>query len=245
MDMTIDQLARRVDMSTRNIREWQRQGLVAPPTRRGRVGIYSDEHVARIERVRKLHADGLPLDLIRRLTERGVGDESDIRHLADEVLNPLITAGSVTLPRAELVDRFGADSVAALTEAGLVTDGDDDTVTVRDALTITMIEQLVANGLSPQRLAPALVEVAKRQREIASLVLDVFREDVWVPFLSSGFTTSDWGTIADGIARTKPLVIALLSHMFDVALDDVAGTVLLREATEAQRALDATASTAG
>ena len=64
MEITIDQLAQRVSMSSRNIREWQRQGLLPPPTRRGRVGIYSDEHVARIRRVQQLHADGFPLDLI-------------------------------------------------------------------------------------------------------------------------------------------------------------------------------------
>ena len=41
--MTIDELARRVDMTARNIREWQTNGLLPPPERRGRVGIYTDD----------------------------------------------------------------------------------------------------------------------------------------------------------------------------------------------------------
>ena len=46
--MTIDELARRVDMTARNIREWQTNGLLQPPERRGRVGIYTDDHRSRI-----------------------------------------------------------------------------------------------------------------------------------------------------------------------------------------------------
>jgi DNA-binding transcriptional MerR regulator len=108
MEMTIDELAQRVSMTSRNIREWQRQGLLPPPARRGRVGIYSDEHVARIKRVQQLHSEGFPLDLIRRMIDTGTGSESDIRHLAAEVLAPFSTAGPTTVSRAELDNRLGA-----------------------------------------------------------------------------------------------------------------------------------------
>ena len=67
MDMTIDELARRVDMTARNIREWQSMGVLPPPERRGRVGIYTDDHMARIERIKSLRAEGFPLDVIRRM----------------------------------------------------------------------------------------------------------------------------------------------------------------------------------
>jgi hypothetical protein len=65
----------------------------------------------------------------------------------------------------------------------------------------------------------------------------VDREDVWAPFLASGLTARDWGSIADDVARAKPIAIALLGRMLDAALDDVAGTLLLSAATEAERAL--------
>jgi DNA-binding transcriptional MerR regulator len=239
MELTIDQLARRVDMSARNIREWQRLGLVSPPARRGRVGIYSDEHVARIERVKKLRTDGLPLDLIRRLIETGTGSEVDIRHLANEVLDPIAATGSISIPRQEFVDRFGHEAFDALAELGLGSDrGDGDVVTVRDAATLELIEQLSQLGISTSRLTAALVEVRRHQRDIARLVINVYREDVWAPFLASGFTTRDWGSIADDVARAKPIAIALLARMLDSALDDVAGSVLLSAATEAEGALE-------
>jgi DNA-binding transcriptional MerR regulator len=238
MELTIDQLAQRVDMSARNIREWQRLGLLAPPVRRGRVGIYSDEHVARIERVRKLHAEGLPLDLIRRLSASNAGSEADIQHLADEVLEPMSAPGSASLSKSELVKRLGDGAPAALAAMGLIAEDDADTVTVNDMATLDLIQEFSAVGISPQRLAKALVEVAHHQREITRLVIDVYRDDVWEPFVASGFSTRDWGSIADGVTRAKPLVIKLLAHLLDAAFDEVAGATVLREAAEAQRALD-------
>ena len=146
MEMTIDQLAQRVSMSSRNIREWQRQGLLPPPTRRGRVGIYSDEHVARIRRVQQLHSDGFPLDLIRRMIDTGIGNESDIRHLAAEVLAPFSTAGPTTVSRAELDNRLGAGAAAQLAKLGLIADADGDPVSVRDAEALDLIEGLTGMG---------------------------------------------------------------------------------------------------
>lgn len=242
MELTIDQLAQRVDMSTRNIREWQRLGLLAPPTRRGRVGIYSDEHLARIQRVKKLHAEGLPLDLIRRLSESNAGSEVAIQHLADEVLAPRSTAGATTMSTGELQERLGDDAIASLVAMGLVADGDeprtDGQVTVNDVVTLDLIHQLATLGMSPQRLAKALVEVAHHQREIARLVIDAYRNDVWEPFVASGYTTRDWNSIADGAARAKPLALKLIAHMLDDAFDDAASTIVLSEAAQAQRALD-------
>jgi hypothetical protein len=51
-------------------------------------------------------------------------------------------------------------------------------------------------------------------------------------------STTDWGAIADGLTRAKPLAIQLLARLLDAALDDVAGTTVVREATVATRTLD-------
>ena len=170
MEMTIDQLAQRVSMSSRNIREWQRQGLLPPPTRRGRVGIYSDEHVARIRRVQQLHSEGFPLDLIRRMIDTGTGSESDIRHLAAEVLAPFSTAGPITVSRAELDKRLGAGAAAQLAKLGLIADTDGDPVSVRDAEALDLIEGLTGTGVSLERLVATLVDVRGHQRSIADVI---------------------------------------------------------------------------
>lgn len=87
MDLTIDQLAQRVAMTARNIREWQTLGLVPPPEKRGRVGIYSDEHIAIINHVKNLKSQGFPLDVIRRVIDSGSGSEDSVRKMVTEALD--------------------------------------------------------------------------------------------------------------------------------------------------------------
>lgn len=238
MEMTIDQLAQSVSMSSRNIREWQRQGLLPPPTRRGRVGIYSDEHVARIRRVQQLHSDGFPLDLIRRMIDTGIGNESDIRHLAAEVLAPFSTAGPTSVSRAELESRLGAGAAAQLAKLGLIADADGDPVSVCDAEALDLIEGLTGIGVSLERLVATLVDVREHQRCIADGILRAYAEDVWEPFVSSKFAAPDWSSLADHAGRGRRFVSALLTHLQQAAFDDAAASVMLSEVGEAERALD-------
>jgi DNA-binding transcriptional MerR regulator len=238
MEMTIDQLAQSVSMSSRNIREWQRQGLLPPPTRRGRVGIYTDEHVARIRRVQQLHADGFPLDLIRRMIDTGIGRESDIRHLAAEALAPFSTAHPTTVSRAELDSRLGVGAAAQLAKLGLIADTDGDPVSVRNAEALKLIEGLIDVTVPLERLVATLVDVRAHQRSIADVILRAYAEDVWEPFVSSKFAAQDWGSLADYASRGRRLMVALLTHLQQAALDDAAASVVLSEVGQAERALD-------
>ena len=76
--MTIDELARTTGMTVRNIRAHQSRGLLPPPDVRGRTGYYGDEHVARIELIKELQADGFNLESIRRLLESAGGSTGQV-----------------------------------------------------------------------------------------------------------------------------------------------------------------------
>src|SRR5690242_21839225 len=68
-DLTIDELAQRTGMTVRNIRAHQSRGLLPPPEVRGRTGYYGSQHLARIELIQELQAQGFNLEAIRRLVE--------------------------------------------------------------------------------------------------------------------------------------------------------------------------------
>ena len=57
-EYTVDELARVSDTTVRNVRAYQDRGLLAPPEKRGRVGIYDDTHVARLKLINHLLARG-------------------------------------------------------------------------------------------------------------------------------------------------------------------------------------------
>ncbi|WP_078293048.1 MerR family transcriptional regulator [Mycobacterium sp. D16R24] len=240
MELTIDQLAQRVAMTARNIREWQTLGLVPPPEKRGRVGIYSDDHVSIINHVKNLKSQGFPLDVIRRVIDSGGGSEDSVRKMVTEALSPFATGEPMILPRVELVQRLGEGADTVLAEAGLLSDVDPQTVSVRDAETLDAIQLLVTAGMSLSRISETLREVDRLQHQIAQLLLGAYVADVWQPFTESGYTSTDWETIADHASRAKQLTVTLASRLLARALDDTVDPILLQQADEAEAVLRST-----
>jgi DNA-binding transcriptional MerR regulator len=60
-EYTVDELARVTDSTVRNVRAYQDRGLLAPPEKRGRVGVYDDTHVSRLKLINHLLARGYTL----------------------------------------------------------------------------------------------------------------------------------------------------------------------------------------
>jgi DNA-binding transcriptional MerR regulator len=67
LELTVDALATRAGLPVRTIREYQTMGLLPPPERQGRVGIYRGAHLARLELIGRLQARGYSLAGIRDL----------------------------------------------------------------------------------------------------------------------------------------------------------------------------------
>lgn len=119
MEYRVDELARQTGLSVDTVRFYQGRGLLPPPERRGRVAIYGDAHLARLQRIRTWQDAGLTLAGIRRLLDRSGGE-------ADEALVEAVVAervGERTLTRSELAAESGVPEplLAAAVAAGLLT----------------------------------------------------------------------------------------------------------------------------
>lgn len=65
-EWTVDQIARRADVPVRTIREYQTMGLVPPPRKVGRIGLYGQSHLRRLQLIARLQDRGYSL--------AGIGD---------------------------------------------------------------------------------------------------------------------------------------------------------------------------
>lgn len=229
MDLTIDELAQRTGMTGRNIRQWQTYGLLPPPERRGRVGIYTQDHVSRIARIKELRAQGFPLDLIRRVLETpDMEVEADVRHLAAGALAPFADSERLTLSERELEARLGDGVARPLQGAGLAERAGDDYVL--DATVLAFLEAAATSGLRPATYASALAKAHGHHRAIAALLLDMVREELWRPFIEAGMPAGRWHDLADTVDRLRITGVAAQSYLFQRALDEVLTTVLVEEA---------------
>lgn len=66
-EYTIDELSQAAQMTVRNVRSYQDKGLIPPPEIRGRTGIYSNAHLARLRVIAPLLARGYSLSNIAEL----------------------------------------------------------------------------------------------------------------------------------------------------------------------------------
>ena len=110
----IDELARLAGATVRNIRVYQDRGLLAPPRRDGRVGIYTDAHLARLRLIGQLLKRGYTFANIGELLavwERG-GDIAEILDLESAVGVPWSDEMPAYVTAARLAEMFGGEVTA-------------------------------------------------------------------------------------------------------------------------------------
>lgn len=112
-EYTVDDLAQRTQSTVRNIRAYQDKGVLPPPEKRGRLGVYKEHHVSRLHLINNLLDRGFSIGNIKELLEawvtgRELGDLLGFEHA-------ITHAFSSEQPRvysiAELLKKFGLGAV--------------------------------------------------------------------------------------------------------------------------------------
>lgn len=110
-EFTIDELAQKSGSTVRNVRAYQDRGLLPPPEKRGRTGIYSDVHLARLKIIGALLERGYTINNIRDLLngwEEG-RDLNDILGLEVAVTSWQHPEVPSYIDYQDLLDDFGED----------------------------------------------------------------------------------------------------------------------------------------
>jgi DNA-binding transcriptional MerR regulator len=118
-DYRIDELAREAGTTVRNVRAYQDRGLIVPPRREGRVGIYNDAHLSRLRVIGQLLDRGYSLANIGELIDtldRG-HDLGDLLGLGAALTSPWTDEQPTYITAEELYRMFGGENAETLGEA--------------------------------------------------------------------------------------------------------------------------------
>jgi len=243
--MRVEELALAAEVSVDTIRYYQKQRLLTPPGRDGRLAFYGDDHLARIARIKELQRRGFTLAVIRRF----LAGELDP---ADE---PLAAAVAGVDEGGEGGELFGIDELAtrvgvpqamldSLVREGLLiprtVDGEPG-FTAADVAVLAGGLRLLEAGLP----LPELFALARHHhavtREVAAEAVELF--DTWVrqPLRASDLAEEEKAErLVEAFQTLLPAVTGLVAHHFRRILLQVAQEHLesVGESTE----LDAAAS---
>ncbi|HEX8205012.1 MAG TPA: MerR family transcriptional regulator [Solirubrobacteraceae bacterium] len=224
MDHTIDDLAARVGMTVRNVRAHQSRGLLPPPEVRGRTGYYGPEHVARLELIKEMQADGFNLSAIQRLIEASGGETSEVLRFTRTVRAAFDDEEPEVVELAELAERFGEEADAALLrrslELGVLRDLGGGRFEERSPRLARAGEELRRLGVPPSRSVELLETLHEHADGVARGYVELFLESVWRPFDAAGRPPERWPEIEQTLERLRPLAAETLLAMFGLVMAD-------------------------
>jgi DNA-binding transcriptional MerR regulator len=235
--MTIDELARRTQMTVRNIRAYQSRGLVPPPEVKGRTGYYGAEHLARIELIRELQGNGFNLEAIRRLLEGTGGSSREVLDFTRALREPFEDEEPEIVGIDELARRWGGELDARAAQEAIRRGERIGVLRMVDEARVEIISpRLVRAGTELGRLGVPVetaLEVAQKLRRnaqsIARRYVELFMTTVWKPFDEAGRPEEEWPQVREALERLRPLASESLLAMFQLVMSDAVEEAFGRE----------------
>ncbi|MGH2704101.1 MAG: MerR family transcriptional regulator [Actinomycetota bacterium] len=208
--MTIDELARRAAVTTRNVRAYQTKGLLPPPSMVGRVGYYGEGHLARLRYIAHLQQRGFSLaaihDLIRAW-EQG-RSLSDVLGFEEALTAPWVDEVPEVFSGGQLVEMFpeGVEDPGLLLRAVemglLIPEGEDFKVPSPRLLHVGA--ELVAAGIPLAAVLDAHAELVRDTQRMARRFVQMFERHIWEPYVAAGLPAERLEEITNTLRRLRP-----------------------------------------
>jgi DNA-binding transcriptional MerR regulator len=232
--LTVEQLASETGMSVRNIRSHQARGLLAPPEVRMRVGYYGPHHVAQLRLIRELQGEGFNLNGIKRLLDGTRGTAERLARFQRTLMAPpAVEPEIITL--AELAERFqiertaASDVLARAQRLGLLVPVGGDRYEVPAPTLLAAAEEVVRRGIPLQAAIAVIEELDRHSDEVARGFVELFLQEVWVPFLEAGMSDSRWTELEEATERLRPLaseaVLAIFHRRLSAQIEAAFGEI--------------------
>ncbi|MFL5828149.1 MAG: MerR family transcriptional regulator [Thermoleophilaceae bacterium] len=215
--LTIDDLAREVGMTVRNVRAHQSRGLLPPPEIRGRTGYYGSEHVARLRLIQELQGEGFNLKSIDRLLGQVEGADEQLLRFRSALLNSFTDEEPELITAEELAARFGGqvnqDALRKATRMGVIQPLGEGRFEVPSPTLLRAGEELVALGIPLEHALAVAERVQKASRSIAASFVRLFMTDV-VGQVEESRSPADWERLREALERLGPLATEVVRASF-------------------------------
>ncbi|MEV5570572.1 MerR family transcriptional regulator [Spirillospora sp. NPDC052269] len=213
------ELAEAAGLPARTLRYYQERKLLPPPRRTGRIGLYSEDHLARLRMIGGLLERGHTLEGIRELLsawEQGRGIHS-VLGVERAVTDPWSREEPVTMSYDELAallpGQVTRERLAAVAEAGLL-EVDGDRVTHRSRRHFEASLAFVQAGVPLEEVLAAGVELRRRLDGLAALFVGLTSR-----YVVAGPAGKDPEGLAETLARLRPGAQVTVEAAFAAAMD--------------------------
>jgi DNA-binding transcriptional MerR regulator len=230
-EWTVDQIAQRADVPVRTLREYQTMGLVHPPRKAGRVGLYDRSHLRRLQLIARLQDRGYSLAGIGDLLAawRGGDALTDILGLeSDELVHVDEPGAPATLDQlASLLPALVPDRLEELLATGVVESCGPDRYCIPSPSLLQLSLDAIEAGIGPD----ASLELLRALRLAADTAADaVLATIAAIPARSDQQAVERLvgrgrGLLAHGLGR---LTLHRIGRLVGVTDDDTAAQITQR-----------------
>ncbi|MGN6609569.1 MAG: MerR family transcriptional regulator [Jatrophihabitans sp.] len=222
-ELTIDELAARTGTTVRTVRFYASQGLLPPPTRRGRIAYYDSSHRMRLDLIRSLQEHGYTLAAIQRALERIPDDAPPATYgVQAAVLAPWLPDETESITRGDLDRRAGRavtdEEVDYLVEVGALSRNDDGAFTVWTNMLGHALE-LMRLPVPTSVLHDSASLIGQHATAVAEGLTEIFIKAIWEPYRRGEMAHEE---VVAMLTRLRPLAVQGLVSAFVQAADHAA-----------------------
>jgi DNA-binding transcriptional MerR regulator len=220
-ELTIDELARAVGMTVRNVRAYASRGLMPPPRLVGRTGYYGDEHVSRLTLVRELLNEGYTLAAVERIVGSGLPAGANALAVLSSLRMPFRAEEPEVVERSTLTARAGGrddDALDQLEQLGIVERLDDEQVRVLQPALFAAGLQVIRLGLPAADVLGIYEGLRAQVREVADVFVGLFMGSVWRRYVEEGMPEGRLSEVQSVVERLHPAAVQTLLAVFRGAM---------------------------
>jgi DNA-binding transcriptional MerR regulator len=205
---TVEELAQKAGTTVRNVRVYQDRGLLRPPHRKGRLGLYDVEHLHRLQLVLRMLRRGYPLAVIRELIEawEAQRDIGSVLGLEEALTAPYMAEGPRRYAAAAFRELLGGDEVAVAraVETGLAEVDGAEVVVANPRLLDVALDALAEFSPPPRAVVDITAEIRDAMDQLARRCLDFVNDHLIADFVAAGMPAADAERVATVIQRMRP-----------------------------------------